>query len=341
MQPCPLLLLPLSSLLSHQPSFPLPSPNIPPPPPSLLLHSPTIPCLPLPCYLLLSCSNFPPSLYTLTLETFTPPQGAVGQLESKDPVRKFVATPLLQSIFNSTGAQLHMCLPAHELAWNFTTDLLHALHINEVLQLTNEEPPDWISIQPNKSVNGSKPSIVHTGVGHIHQLGHIIQWNGHYKKLNIWPGETANYINGTEGIVFPPQHGHKPLEVFIDNALRSFPLTYKGSAKPLGLETHCYQLPYSVYESAFSNPDNARWGSWNPDGMFYVGVTQAPPAPVFSSKPHFLDGDDILLEKVHGLSPNRDLHDTFMDVEPITGANVQFSQQFQVNFQVNQTSVFE
>jgi len=40
---------------------------------------------------------------------------------------------------------------------------------------------------------------------------------------------------------------------------------------------------------------------------------------LFASKPHFLDGDAWLREQVNGLEPVRELHDTIVDVEPITG----------------------
>ena len=64
------------------------------------------------------------------------------------------------------------------------------------------------------------------------------------------------------------------------------------------------------------------------------------PYPVFGSAPNFLGGDPILLEKVDGLHPDPALHETTIDVEPVTGANIQFKWQLQINLQVNQTSEF-
>ena len=42
-------------------------------------------------------------------------------------------------------------------------------------------------------------------------------------------------------------------------------------------------------------------------------------APVFASKPHFLDADPGFLSNVTGLSPNREKHDSFLDAEPVSG----------------------
>lgn len=41
-------------------------------------------------------------------------------------------------------------------------------------------------------------------------------------------------------------------------------------------------------------------------------------APVFVSKAHFLDADPYYLSLITGLSPNRTLHDTNVDVEPVS-----------------------
>ena len=41
-------------------------------------------------------------------------------------------------------------------------------------------------------------------------------------------------------------------------------------------------------------------------------------APVFISKPHFLDCSPIVLEAVDNLHPDRALHDSFLDVEPVS-----------------------
>lgn len=250
---------------------------------------------------------------------------------------------LKEFVFKPTDAKLFMCVEATPLAWNFTTPLVHELHTNEILKLAGRAyPRDWVSIQQNQSINDTRPSIIHTGVDKIDLLGQFVQWDGNYRKMTIWPEETANYINGTEGLFFKPLlHEGEDLEAFVDDVFRSFPLVYTGKVTHKGLQAFRYELPLSVFESAFTNPANARWGSWNPDGLIYIGVIQYPIVPAYGSKPHFLDGDEELREKVKGLHPNRELHETTIDVEPVIGANIQFRKQLQVNIRVNQTSDFE
>lgn len=67
------------------------------------------------------------------------------------------------------------------------------------------------------------------------------------------------------------------------------------------------------------NPEEA-WQYYNfgPSGM--QNLTQVATLPLFLSKPHFLDGDSSLLAGVKGLNPVRSIHDTYLDIEPNTGA---------------------
>ena len=157
----------------------------------------------------------------------------------------------------------------------------------------------------------------------------------------VWPnGMGANDINGTEGFFFHPflREGEE-IDIFVDDIYRSLRLKHVDTINLMGIEAFRFTLINSTFQSAFMNPENARWGSWNPDGMFYLGPTQDPVVPVFGSKPHFLDGDPALMEKVDGLRPNRELHESYLDVQPIIGANVQVGIKLQVNVQVNHSTV--
>ena len=58
-------------------------------------------------------------------------------------------------------------------------------------------------------------------------------------------------------------------------------------------------------------------------------------APLFVSKPHFLDADPYYQSLVLGLSPNRTLHDTNVYVEPLSGITMQSYKRLQITIQVN------
>ena len=248
--------------------------------------------------------------------------------------------PILRHIFNQTRARLFVCLPPTPLAWEYSDDLIRELNSDYVLEIAKlNYPRTFVSIQVNNSASNALPSVIHTGFGNVEKIGQYVEWQGNNRTLHIWPnGMGANDINGTEGFVFHPllEQG-EGLEIFVDDAFRTFQLVYADTVDDMGIQAFRYQLANSTFESAFTNPENVRWGSWCPDGLFFLGPTQDPVVPVFGSKPHFLDGQPELRDKVAGLEPNRSRHDSFIDVEPLTGANVQLNVQLQINIQVNQT----
>ena len=193
-------------------------------------------------------------------------------------------------------------------------------------------------------VNGSStdyPSTVYTGVSNISKLAEYLQWNGHAHYLDVWTSEHANLIRGTEGIFFRPglKQGEQ-LAIFIGDLMRAFDLQNTAMIDHMGLRTLRYQFPLSTFKGAFTEPLNAGWGSWCPDGLFYMGAVRDPQLPIYGSKPHFLDGAEVLFQGVEGMEPSRDRHESHIDVEPTIGANVDFSVQFQINVRVNTSANF-
>ena len=238
----------------------------------------------------------------------------------------------LRTFIENSGTKIYVCHNATALAWGYTDKLVEFLHQRKMF------PQDYISMQNNDSVYDLNISTINTGEVDISKLGQYVQWNG-LRELSIWENDTdANNISGTEGLFFRPnlKEGDK-LTVFIDDVMRSFNLSYEGKVKHLGLSALRFGIDNCTFKSAFSEPSNAKWFSWCPDGMFYLGPTQVKEIPVYGSKPHFLDGDPLLLESVTGLHPIREQHDTIFDLEPITGANILLRRQFQINVQVNKT----
>lgn len=266
-------------------------------------------------------------------------------MEENNVLVNLLGDNVLRGIFNRADARLYTCQQATPLAWNYTDDLILALNRNLLLRATGMNfPRTFVNIQVNNSINDSFPSTINTGVRDVDSIGQFIVWKGNEgPSVDIWPnGMGANDVNGTEGLLFHPFLSEdEVLEVFSDDAFRSVQLVYTDTLELNGITVFKYEINNSTFESAFTNHENVRWGSWNPDGLFFLGPTQDPTVPVFGSKPHFLDGDPLLREKVAGLSPDRELHETVLHFDPLTGSNVQFSIKLQINAQVNQSSDYE
>ena len=192
-----------------------------------------------------------------------------------DILRRIGGIEFLKLMIFIKRAKLYVCQPATALVFNYTDPFVKWLHSSFVLRVVKMNlPTDYVSIQQNGSLNDSLPSKIYTGVGDISKVAEFIQWDN-LTNLGVWPGNTANMINGTEGLMFRPglKEGDS-LDAFVDDTLRSFPLEYDSSIKIKGLEAFRYILPSHIFESAFKNPENARWGSWCPDGLIYLGVIQ-------------------------------------------------------------------
>lgn len=56
-------------------------------------------------------------------------------------------------------------------------------------------------------------------------------------------------------------------------------------------------------------------------------------APVIMSAPHFLRGEDQLINAIEGISPNYDDHDTILEVEPNIGIPLAAHKRIQVTIE--------
>ena len=97
---------------------------------------------------------------------------------------------------------------------------------------------------------------------------------------------------------------------------RSGYFSYLEDKKPYGITLYRFALPRDELVSANQDPGFYANG---PDGLLNLTAVFEENAPVFASKPHFLDADPSYRNNVTGLEPDRSLHDSYLDVEPITG----------------------
>ena len=83
----------------------------------------------------------------------------------------------------------------------------------------------------------------------------------------------------------------------------------------LGIDAYRFRVEEKEFQP---NPDYWTYENITPDGLLYLGVLQDPKAPVYASKPHFLDCDPSLHSAVEGVrDPDRSVDDIFVDIEPV------------------------
>jgi len=153
----------------------------------------------------------------------------------------------------------------------------------------------------------------------------------------IWGSAVANRIHGTDGTQFQRdvQEGSTAV-VYVDELSRSAPLVNldKIHVKDLHeLDLLRFRLDPKLLLNATQVPSNAAYYMYDINGLIPINNTQSG-LPIYMSKPHFLHADPWLIQQVEGMKPQEVLHDTSVDVEPITGATMRAQKRLQINLQV-------
>lgn len=201
--------------------------------------------------------------------------------------------------------------------------------------------PSMFVLQANPSYDGV--TTIRTGQTNIDNLGLYKEWKGH-KHLHIWKSKIANMLNGTDGSLYKP-HITKDdnLYIFVTQICRSLFVNYLSDSSSIrGISALLFHPPKSIFTSGSEDPDNKGFCNPNclPSGLLSVNACVPFNAPIVVSSPHFLNGDPILLKKVLGLHPDPKKHDTFLYVEPNTGALLQASKRLQFNIHVEPVKGF-
>ncbi len=190
----------------------------------------------------------------------------------------------------------------------------------------------------------------------LKKAGNIEQYNGH-SSVSYWSNQYANMINGTDSAIWHSgATKDDQVYIFSPDLCRSLYLQYTETYdNPFGIENLRFKLPTDVYANTpenegfclnTTNPiDNTTKIECLPSGLmslrsclkrkfinfnqYYLfmiiclasgGDSMPIPLPIIASTPHFLGADDSVRNAVDGLQPDETIHQSFMDVEPITGS---------------------
>jgi len=192
--------------------------------------------------------------------------------------------------------------------------------------------------------NASNPGIftINSGVKNIMEFGQVEAFRGR-SKVPHWTGETCNAVKGTDGSAFHPQVTRdETLYVFNTDLCRSLFFEYERDSKVRGIPTYKYSVPDRFYKAPANDKANAcfctsEFGLADPlckiDGILDVSKCKNG-APIVISAPHFYQGDPLLRMNVSGLYPQKDKHETFLEIEPLTGLVFKAARRIQINIRV-------
>ncbi|XP_071378232.1 lysosome membrane protein 2-like isoform X3 [Centroberyx affinis] len=124
---------------------------------------------------------------------------------------------------------------------------------------------------------------------------------------------------------------------------RSIHMEFEKDVVVKGIPAYRFTPPRSVFASKEENPANEGF-CVSPQECLGTGLLKVSPcrkgAPVVASFPHFYLADHKYVAAIEGLTPKREHHQTYLDLNPTTGVPVRANKRAQINILINRISGF-
>lgn len=221
-----------------------------------------------------------------------------------------------------------------------------------------------------KGGNGTKGTTtgsyytINSGRHDMHKFLNIEKFRGSETLPNEWwpfiaptpsaqeagvPG-VCHDIYGSDGTMFPPfVEKEESKWLFVSELCRSIWLDFDTEVEVEDIEAYRYRPPIDVFKMtnpnnycycpefescAFAEEDKDVWNATDcydycKDGFIKVGQCYGG-LPLIMSAPHYWNVDENLSSQIIGLEADRDKHDTYLDIEPITGVALSAHKRIQV-----------
>ncbi|XP_076139640.1 lysosome membrane protein 2 isoform X1 [Alosa pseudoharengus] len=250
----------------------------------------------------------------------------------------FFITPAVKAwmkMLNITG--ILTTRTVSELLWGYEDPLL-----KKVSALKKDVEKDF-GFMINKNGSHDGEFVYLTGEEDYLDYGRVDTWKGQ-RKLTYWGSNYSNLIQGSDGSAF---HAYltkeETLNIFTPDLCRSIYMKFDKDVEVKGIPAYRFTPPRSVLASVEENPDNAGFclSSKNclGSGVLKVDVCKKG-VPVVVSFPHFYLGADDYINAIDGISPVKEHHQTYLDLNPTTGIIVRASKRAQFNILVERLSSF-
>ncbi|RVE52909.1 hypothetical protein evm_002386 [Chilo suppressalis] len=221
-------------------------------------------------------------------------------------------------------------------------------------QLKSDTPPTmrptedgtgyYFSMFSHMNRTESGPYDMVRGTEDIRELGHVVAYKGE-RSMSQWGDPYCGQLNGSDSSIFPPiDGGNVPqrLYIFEPEICRSMFATLVGKTTVFNMSAFHYSISSDVLAARSANPNNKcycrkNWSA-NHDGCLLMGVMNLAPcqgAPAIASLPHFyLASEELLQYFASGINPDKEKHDTYLYLEPVTGVVLKGLRRFQFNIEL-------
>ncbi|XP_038072323.1 scavenger receptor class B member 1-like isoform X2 [Patiria miniata] len=246
----------------------------------------------------------------------------------------------LAAFMDLVGEKPFMPLTVNQLVWGYDEPLFEWVHQNvpEFPLPPGFETQFGFLLGRNNTDLGVYTSF--TGVEDKLLVNHIDKFNGR-SNLTYWKSESANMINGTDGMMYHMGiEEDEVLYLFHPDLCRSMPYTFVQDDVLEGVPLKMFGVAPWAYQNSSTYPLNKGFNITTDDvprGLMRVDPCRFE-TPIALSNPHFFDGDPSLAGGVDGLSPNADRHRNYFSIEPILGMPFKLRMRLQINQYVQQVS---
>lgn len=189
---------------------------------------------------------------------------------------------------------------------------------------------------------------VSTGVdGNFARIGQVLRWNKK-QEVSFWRGKSCNTIKGTDGQFFHPfvQKDEK-LDIFAPDLCRTLQIEFVKTTSIRTIELYRFGISTNFFKPINENEETQCYCTKSNHiekknfcslkGV--IDVSSCRKKPIVLSTPHFYNGDPRLRDSFEGLSPSATAHDTFIDVEPMTGAVLRVKRRLQINLEMKPNEI--
>jgi len=298
------------------------------------------------------------SYKTRKIFTFSPEKSCAGCVDVLDNITT-LNVPAISAYYQNRGLQWYsptrhglnwglglgykpwLTRTVHELLWGYDEPLFTAA------QTFLPDPPPFDRFGLFLLKNSSKESdlgeySMYTGEGDPYRLANIHSYNGK-TELNYWNESQCNKVHGSDGASFNPYiKKSDTLWFFNDQLCRAMPLVYEKTIDQGGLPGLRFVPREDVFMSSEKYPQNSCFGGEDRlmgDGVFDVTICQFD-APIVLSWPHFLGAESKFSDAVTGLSPDKEKHGFWFDIQDVTGTTLSAKAKLQVNMLVPKLDIY-
>jgi hypothetical protein len=237
--------------------------------------------------------------------------------------------PIYLDICRQTGANAFKQNNVSNWLFGYTDPLLVYLNV----ALPGIVPTTVIQFIRNQTseqdaYNQVKTSTVSCGFPNTKRFQQMVRWQQN-STVDFWREPFTVYGSPGNFFGFYRRGAGTPEHLFWAQVARTLPLEVESDTEFKGVAVSRYIFPESVIENSTVVPENGQFFQNGPKGLF--NATAILKVPIFYSWPHFYQGAPGLRLPFIGLKPPSDDDKSFIEIQPIIGANCHSSRKIQGN----------